>query len=202
MDTYSETVLTDLSTGTEYRRTATGEATMTTEIICHPYRQLEGAAFITLRDVSVLVNDDIWERVLGMRLVLPGGVEVDVDAQELEKALEDIEECDHDFGDAVERRPDLFCRDESKDLDLDLLVPVVVNDTDLPPARCLVPLGAILSAFQRGEPGVGQFARGGIEERAPAVCGHSAKDIGRYRCRSCLRRWWTIRAREMGIIDE
>lgn len=167
---------------------------MTIEIARHPYRQLEGAAFVSLTDATlVMVNDD-WGLLFGTSMVLPGGCELDVDDAELERALEDIEQCDTDWDDAVELRTDLF---HPQGGGLGLLVPMVVNDVDLPRVHVLVRLEDITRQFQRAAIGTGAHAR--QEGRHFSTCRHTAAEFGRHKCRSCMRRWWVVRAREKGL---
>ena len=113
-----------------------------------------------------------------------GGVEVDIDKGRLEQALEDIEECDLDFDDAAERRPDLFGMDG-------LLVPAVVNDVDWPPIRILVKLKDLIAATQRVEPGSGKSARSEQGGDSVSRCHHQAHEVGTvWGCRSCIRRFF------------
>lgn len=175
---------------------------MTIETTQHPFRQLAGMSFVTLgEDVQAHVEDGPWQEVLGLILVLPGGCELDVNDAELERALEAIEICDENWEDAAQRRPDLFHLDAANRL-LELLVPCVVNDADLPPTRVLVPLKALRRACQAVERGAGAHTRGtaGDADRT-ATCRHTAAEMGRHKCRSCFRRWWAIRAKAMGVID-
>ena len=192
------TSLTDTATGAVFTRWAAGEMTMTTEITPHPYRQLKGKAFVSLRETKVFTDDDVWERIVGLRMTIWGGVELDVDGGRLDQALEDIEECDQDWNDAAERRPDLFT------VDNELLVPAVVNDVDYPPARILVRFQDLQKAFQQVEVGEGVNARGTSREDAvERKCGHIGKQMMRVRgCRPCFRRFWTMKARERGVIGE
>ncbi len=173
----------------------------------HPYRQLKGSAFVSLREVSVFVSDDLWEQVLGLIFVLFGGAEVDVDDAELDRALEDIEHCGTDWCKAAEHRSDLFAiihNDNSKpQANLDILVPLIINDSDLPPARILIRLSDLAEMFQRVPVGSGVFARGSGRDDGGAMsqCTHPAEEIGRHQCRACMRRFWTMKAREEGLID-
>lgn len=218
MDTRSNPpALVDTSTGSEFRRWEIGGATMTIETTQHPYRRLAGASFVTLsEDIRIVVTDDRWKEVFGLNVILPGGCEIDVDDAELERALGDIEECDENWADAMERRPDLFCtkpprsrhtdgsldRPEVNLRNYDLMVPVTVNDADLPPMRILIPLQAIQTACQPVEIGDGSHSRGTSGDGDnTSFCNHTVHEFGLYRCRSCLRRWWTARAKEMGVID-
>jgi len=188
------TTMRDVETGAEYSRYDNGDVTVTTEIAQHPYRALAGKAFVTLNDtVIAAVNDDQWERVLGLRLGLPGGTEVDVDDAELERALEDIEECDEVWEEAVEIRPDLFTGGPDH---MELLVPCVVRDGDLPPVRVLVPTGTLRDHFQRAEPGTGTHVD------RETKCRHHPKDFGKTKCRGCLRRWWQGRVKELEGDDD
>ena len=196
--------LIDTTTGSSFTRWDLGGATMTTEITKHPYRQLEGKAFVSLTDdVMAAVNDDAWEEILGMHLVLPGGCELDVDGAELQRALEDIEECDEHWDDAMTRRPDLFhgvLADGG--VKPELLVPLIVNDVDMPRARVLLEIGVLRKSFQAVERGAGANANpkdGSIARFS--TCRHTAQQIGTVPCRSCFRRWWTIEARKAGLID-
>lgn len=171
----------------------------------HLYQGLAGAAFVSLREVPVFVNDGLWGQVLGLSLVLPGGAEADVDGAELDRALKDIGECGNDWLGAAERRPDLFAPTHdghsSPTTNLDILVPLILNDIDLPPARILIRLHDLTEAFQRIDVGAGVFARGAADEVSMLRCSHHAGEIGRHQCRSCMRRFWMIRAREKGLID-
>lgn len=194
--------LVDTTTGSEYRRWQFEGVEMTVEITKHPYRQLAGSSFVTLdEEVRALVNDERWERVLGMNFILPGGCEVDVDDAELERALEDIEGCDENWEDASTRRPDLF-HSAGGGTSLGLLVPCRVNDSDLPPVRVLVPLQELRKRCQPVELCGGKHARGTTAETPlESSCKHTGKEFGRTNCRSCMRRFWTMRAKEMGVID-
>ena len=206
MGTHSDSpTLVDTSTGSEFRRWNIGGAKMTIETTQHPYRNLAGASFVTLgEDVLALVNDDAWERVVGLNFVLPGGCELDVDDAELERALEDIEECDENWEDAATRRPDLFTilRDEDPQEQYGILIPLVVNDADLPPLRCLVPLATLQARCQVVEPGTGTHARATTsEEHRETLCRHVGKEFGATNCRGCMRRFWMMKAKELGVID-
>jgi len=172
---------------------------MTIEVTKHPYRELEHTAFVALREAPAFTNDDLWEQVLGMNIVLPGGTEVDVDGAELERALEDIEGCDHNWDEASSIRPELFAFHGSRSVEL--LVPVVANDIDLPPVRLLIRLSDLKDMFQQVTPGQGPNTRGGTESRSEASCSHPAESLGKHHCRPCMRRLWMKRAMELGVID-
>jgi len=197
MSTRSEpATLVDVDTGSAFRRHETDDAVITTEVIPHPLRQLSDAAFVSLKEVEVGVNDEGWEEVLGLRLTIPGGCELDVDPAELERALEDIEDCDTDWEDAITKRPDLFGlrpRDD-QDARFDLLVPCVLNDVDLPVASVLVSLRSLRENFQRIEIGDGRSAKvTDKEKRPPSTCRHDISKGGERGCRGCLRRMWMVR---------
>ena len=99
---------------------------MTVSMDEHPYRELNGKAFVTLRPIAARIDDDRFPLVFdyGGLVVLHGGCEVDIDDYRLGRALEDIEECGDDWADAMERRPDLFSTE--------LLIPLIVNDPAWP----------------------------------------------------------------------
>lgn len=195
MDTNTE--LKDVSTGKGYRRTGDGDAIMSVQVVEHPYRQLDGLAFVALRDAPVFINDKRWEPVFGTNFVLLGGVEIDVDEREMEKALEDIESCDHDWIEASTLRPDLFVANS----ELDILVPAIINDMDLPPVKVLVPFSDLRARYQRFAHGGGAYAMGSALARNQSTCAHPAAEIGKHKCRACLRRFWTMKARELGVTD-
>jgi len=207
MDTFSNrAALVDTDTGSSFTRFDIGGATMTVEITEHPYRRLKGKAFVTLTDdIVALVDDDEWERVLGLRLKLPGGCEVDVSDARIDRALEDIEECDEDWQDAAKRRPGLFAILPSADGGsgrYGLMVPLVVNDADLPRVRVLVRLEVLGQSFQAIARGAGVKAR--AEDgtaTAPTICRHTKGEMGKTKCRGCFRRWWIAEARKVGLPD-
>jgi len=174
---------------------------MTAEIQEHPLRQVQGKSFITLSPVDILVDDDRWEKVFGLFPQIPGGVELGIDNDRLTSALEDIEECDQDWEDAQDRRPDMFFTDSGK---TDILIPLIVNDIDLPPMKVLMPFKSLMKNTQCAETGSGSHARGSQSDSVqPAGCFHDLKRDGyKANCRSCLRRFWTKKARELGLLDE
>ncbi len=208
MGTHSEVrLLVDTTTGSEYRCQDLGDATMTIETTKHPYRHLAGASFLTLVDsIMAAVNDEKWERVFGVRLVLPGGCELNVDAVELERALEDIEHCGDDLEEATELRPDLitgYTATDRSDGELDLLLPLVVNDADLPPIRLLVPLSVIGKQMQLTEKGKGPHARkADAGDSRATICHHTSDELKTTNCRGCLRRTWMIEAQKIGLSYE
>jgi len=179
---------------------------MTVEISEHPYRRLRGKSFVTLTDdLAVLVNDDGWEPLLGLLMTLPGGCELDVDDAELDRALEDIEECDGGWEDVARRRPDLFAILPATDYGsglYGLLVPLVVNDADLPRVRVLVRLDVLGRSFQAVDLGAGVKARAADgTATAPTICRHTKGEMGKTKCRGCFRRWWIAEARKVGLPD-
>jgi hypothetical protein len=208
MDTCSEPAsLVDLATGSSFTRLDIGGATMTVEITEHPLRRLKGRAFVTLTDALVaLVNDDRWGDLFGMWMNLPGGCELDVDDAELDRALEDIEECDEDWQDAARRRSDLFEAIPAADGAAGrwgLLVPLVANDVDLPwRLRLLVRADVLAASFQEVSASCGPKARtlSGVA-LAPTICKHTPAEWGRAKCRGCFRRWWVAEARKVGLPD-
>lgn len=169
----------DTETGAEWQRVVTEEAEVVTMVEPHPYRQLMGAAFITLCDgFTVAVDDDQWEPVFGLILALPGGCELDVDDSRIEQALEDIE---HDEAPEA-RRPELFSPAYRA-----LLVPMVLRDADLPRARVLVPVNK-LKECDKVEPGSGPHVLEATQ------CRHT---VFVPRCRGCLWRQWTLAVKRL-----
>lgn len=189
------TTLTDTGTGVEFTRTVKGDVVVTTEIVPHPYRHLKDKAFVTLApDLTALINHEFWEKRLGWTILqLPGGCELDVDDVELDRALEDIEECDHDGEDAASRRPDLFAPvpAEQRGDSVAILIPMVVNDADLPPLRVLVDQRVLETRCQRVEKYEGAHARDRDGGRSKmTTCRHTGAEYASIKCRSCLRRHW------------
>lgn len=203
---FDSRTLVDLETGSKFTRYEIGGVTMTVETTQHPYRRLKGKAFVTLTDSLVaFVNDDRWEPLLGLWLTLPGGCELDVDDAEIDRALEDIEECDEDWEDAARRRPGMFevlPPSFNGGARYGLLVPLVVNDVDLPGVRVLVRADVIGRSFQKVDRGTGAKARKADgKAEAPTICRHTPSEFGKTKCRGCFRRWWVAEARKVGLPD-
>lgn len=192
------TQLRDLKTGSTHTRWTVGEVVMTTEILEHPYSNMLGKAFVTLRQLPVVTDDSIWGKVVGANVTLFGGVEIDIDEKRLTQAITDMDGCDLDFDDIAQRRPDLVTVAGGQDL----LVPIIVNDIDYPPMRGLVRLNHIGDSTQMVDVGHGYNARGGANViRSEHTCDHSLKRDGYVAgCRCCMRRFWTARAMTKGVI--
>lgn len=134
-------------------------------------RGLRGKAFITLDRISVLIDDDRWDEVIGRMLCLEGGTELDVDDDRLDSLLINY--------DANEDGP----------LKADTLVPVVVRDIYMPRVRALIKWGDLVNRVNVIQPGDGVRADG---ERVPC-----STDCGG--CISCYYERWTAAARILGI---
>jgi len=183
MTTYSKSgTLVDVETGGQFCRHDHGGAIVTTEIAQHPFLILDGKAFVTLTDTTIVtIRDSKWNSILGTWMRLPGGCEVDVDSDEIKSAMKEIESCGQQWDEAAVIRPDLFTICEGG---MELLVPCVVRDGDLPPVHVMVPVSDIQESFQQIEIGTGAHVD------VQSKCKHTGAQIGTTNCRCCARRWW------------
>jgi len=197
--------LIDTATGSIFQRWDLGDAKMMTEIKQSPYEQGQGAAFVTLVEgIEAHVVDEAWQLVAGSLILLPGGSELDSDDAELEKIRKDIGECDEGWTDAANRRPDLFGINTKTDDDeerLSPMMPMFLNDADLPPVQVLVRFDD-LKRCQKIGVGDGPHARGTADGRdKTTICTHPAQELMMRKCRGCLRRMWMKVAIAKGLIN-
>ena len=166
---HTERALSDAITGAlavQYR-----EENLLMTVIIHGQdaRELRGKAVVTLDRVTVLVDDDYWERVVGRMVCLEGGTELDIDDSRLDQALEGYDiSVDGPIGE-------------------DTFIPVVVRDIYMPPFHAVVPWGSLMHCVNIIEPGNGVRATG---ERVPCLsrCGS---------CIACYYdRWSAVAARD------
>ena len=136
-------------------------------------RDLAGRAFVSIRQLHVLV-DDPWDRVVGPAVQLVGGCEIQIRDSELSQALEaetdDDAECPPGF-----------------------VVPAFVVDRDYPRASILIRADSLGALFNPIAPNTGPRASGD-----PSECSHSEFSLS---CPACFRKMWIARAISEGVID-
>ena len=161
MDTCFDRTLVDLATGTVGLQHHEGDWKMTILLHGESAGDLRGRAFITLDRLTVLIDDPTWQRAIGSVVRLEGGTELDIDDERL----------------------GMLTLIDDEPLDDLAVVPVIIRDIYLPPARAHVRMGDLRSTTNLVEVGAGVRASGA---RVPcaAKCGN---------CLSCYYERWTAR---------
>jgi hypothetical protein len=163
-----ERVLVDLTTGARHVQTKTADGEVRVEMHAHPLiEELAGKSWITfVEQTHVLCDDDPVADALGcMSLMVPGGTELEVDAEALGRIVEGSEHDDDLSG---------------------CYVPVVVRDPDFPVVQGIIPLGVLRKSANLMPKG-----RGPRANKAPSLCEHP---LYRHDCRACFRAWWAGKA--------
>ncbi len=142
----------------------------------HLLRSLRDAAFAVITPFIASVDDEVWDRVFGLRAAIHGGCELLVDNDRLELVCEGIE-----LG-TVHMSPRLP-------------VPVIVNDPYFPMLKAVVLLGDLQAKCNR----LKHAHAGPHHARGRSRCVHRPYPNSTPGCLSCAYNFWQGRAKELGL---